>query len=132
MVFFALNSLSLRIIYNFTYRLSGNPEVAEKLTEKVLLMHPANNNCILLLKHAWEEFFQHYRHSELKGAEPIHQAFLALPPEQRCAVILRDILGYSYGQIGTVLNKSDSEAGNLISIGRQKITKSGKIPNIST
>ena len=114
----------LRIVYNFTYRLSGNAGIAEALTEKALFMHPANHNdVVLVLKQAWEEFINYYGCLDFKEEDPIQQALLSLSSEIRCAVILRDILGFSYGQIGTVLNKSDSEVARLIFLGRQEITK---------
>lgn len=52
----ALDSLCIKTIYNFTYRLSGNTEIAELLTEEVLLLHPGKNKddinarTILILK----------------------------------------------------------------------------------
>jgi len=122
----------LRLIYNFTYRLSGNTEVAKILTEKVLLINAGNHNDdIRLLKQAWEDFLQYYGHLDLKEVDPVQQLLLSLLPERRCAVILRDILGYSYGKIATVLNKSDLEVGELISVGRQEITKMDQKLNIT-
>lgn len=124
----------LRIIYNFTYRLSGNAGIAETLTEKVLLMRPANHNDdVLLLKQAWEDFLKYYGCLDFKGEDQTtQQVLLSLSSEIRCAVILRDILGFSYGQIGTVLNKSASKVAHLISLGRQEITRSGKKPKITS
>ena len=117
----------LRIIYNFTYRLSGNAGIAEALTEKALLMRPTNHNDdVLLLKQAWEDFFKYYGcldFPDSKEEDPTQQALLSLSSEIRCAVILRDILGFSYGQIGTVLNESASKTAHLISLGRREITK---------
>ncbi|MEL7563863.1 MAG: sigma factor-like helix-turn-helix DNA-binding protein [Dehalobacterium sp.] len=130
----SLHSLYLRITYNFAYRLSGSTEVAKKLTEKVILMHSNNQEIysdIILLKQAWKDFLIDYACLGLKGEDQVQQALLLLPPELRCAVILRDVLGYSYGQIAAVLNKSNSEVGNLISMGRQKITKYSKKANIT-
>jgi len=118
----------LRIIYNFTYRLSGNAGVAEALTEKVLLMRPANHNDdVLLLKQVWGDFLKYYGCLDFKGKDQTQQALLSLSSEVRCAVILRDILGLSYGQIGTVLNKSDSKVAHLISLGRQEIAKKTRL-----
>lgn len=112
------------LIYNFTYRLSGNRDVAGILTEKVLLTQTVNHhNDIILLKQAWEDFLVYYGHFDFKGEDVVQQAILFLPPEPRCAIILRDILGYSYGQIATILNKSNITVGNLISLARQEIAK---------
>jgi len=120
-----LDSLCIRTIYNFTYRLSGNSKVAEVLTEKVFLMHPGNHkDDVFLLKQAWGDFLKYYGCFEFKGEDPIQQSLLALAPELRCTLILRDILGYSYGQIAAILDKSEWEVARLISMGRRGITKS--------
>ena len=113
------------LIYNFTYRLSGNRDIAETLSEKVLLMQSANHhhNDVILLKQAWEEFLMYYGRFDFKGEDVVQQAVLSLPPEPRCAIILRDIFSYSYGQIASVLNKSEITVGNLISLARQEIIK---------
>lgn len=121
-----------RKVYNFTYRLSGNTGIAEILTEKVFLRCPANHkDDVILLKQAWERFLKYYGGLDLTGEDTVQQALLSLPPEIRCAIILRDILGYSYKQVASVLNKSELAAGNLISLGRRKITECGIRPNIS-
>jgi len=130
----SLHSLCLRIIYNFAYRLSGSIEVAKKLTEKVVLMHSnkqENHNEIIFLKQAWKDFLIDYACLGSKGEDQVQQALLLLPPELRCAVILRDVLGYSYEQIAVVLSKSNAEVGSLISMGRQKITNYSKKVNIT-
>ena len=118
----------LKIIYNFTYRLSGNTRVAEVLTEKVLLMQSANhhNGDVVLLKQAWNEFLKYDGSIDCKGENATQQTLLSLPPEMRCAIILRDVLGYSYRQIAAVLNISDLEVGKFIARGRQEITRTGK------
>ncbi|MCR4443503.1 MAG: hypothetical protein NUV48_15325 [Peptococcaceae bacterium] len=119
-----LDSLCIRTIYNFTYRLSGNTKVAEVLTEKVLLMHPGNHKDDgFLLKQAWGDFLKYYGCLEFKGEDPIQQSLLALAPELRCTLILRDILGYSYGQITHIMDKSEPEVARLISEGRREMRK---------
>lgn len=122
----------IRTIYNFTYRLSGNIKVAEALTEKVLLTHPdSHKEDVFLLKRTWEEFIKYYGYVEFKGEEPAQQALLALPPELRCTVVLRDILNYPYPQIADVLGRAEPEIARLISEGRRgmvkKITKNQNI-----
>jgi len=120
-----LDSLSIRTIYNFTYRLSGSTKVAEILTEKVLLTKPGNhNNDLFLLKQAWGDFLKYYGFLELKEEDPTQQSLLALSPESRCTLILHDILGYSYGQIAHIMDKSKLEVARLISMGRRGILNS--------
>lgn len=116
-----LHSLCLRTIYNFTYRLSGNTRIAEIITEKVLLKHANNHDDVFLLKQAWEYFLEYYGCLEFKGEEPIQQALLALQPELRCSVILRNIFDYSYPQISAILNITEIETSQLISEGIQEI-----------
>lgn len=112
------------LIYNFTYRLSGNRDVAGILTEKVLLTLPANqHNNMILLKQAWEDFLIYYGSFDFKGEDVLQQAILSLLPEPRCAIILRDIFGYSYRQIAVILNKSDAAVGSIISLARREIAK---------
>jgi len=117
-----LPALQVKVIYNFTYRLSGNTEVAAILTEKVFLRHASNHNdAIMLLKQAWEDFLEYYGCHNFTTDDPVHQALLSLPPEPRGAIILRDVLGYSYEQIAAILNKSGLELGRLIASGRRGI-----------
>lgn len=119
-----LDSLCLRTIYNFTYRLSGNTKVAEVLTEKVFLMYPGNHkDDVFLLKQAWGNFLQYPGCLEFKGEDPIQRSLLALAPELRCTLILRDILGYSYGQIAPIMDKPELEVACLISEGRREMKK---------
>jgi hypothetical protein len=118
-----LDNTCLKTVYTFTYRLSGNQKIAEKLTEKVLLKKPRHHDAVILLKLAWEKFFQYYGSVEFQGKCQTEQALLALSPESRSAVILRDMLGYSYRQIATILDKSETEAGRLIAEGRKAMRK---------
>lgn len=127
-----LHSLCISTIYNFTYRLSGNTNVAEVLTENVLLRQSGSHkDDVFLLKQAWQEFIKYYRGVDFKGEEPVQQALLALPPELRCSVILRSILGYSYREISIILDKPECEIGVLISEGIQKISRQINVPNIT-
>jgi len=111
----------LKLIYNFTYRLSGNVEIAQSLTEKVFLLKNSKYlDKISLVKCAWEKYLELNKSSYLTYDR--RQKMLAeLMPEARCAVILRDIMGYSYEQIGIVLNSSKEEVASYISAGRQGI-----------
>ncbi len=124
----------LETVYNFTYRLSGDRDVAEILTEKVFLTQPANRrrDDIVLLKQAWEDFLRYYGRFDFDGENMVQQSLLRLSPEIRCAVILRDILGYSYSQIAFVLDESELTVGRLISLARRDIKKRGIKQNISS
>jgi DNA-directed RNA polymerase specialized sigma24 family protein len=83
------------------------------------------------LKLAWEIFPKYYGCIDLKGEDLFQQALLSLPPELRCAVILRDIMGCSYQQIAVILDKSEAETAKLISMGRGQFVKLYKKPYIS-
>ncbi|MDD3851671.1 MAG: sigma factor-like helix-turn-helix DNA-binding protein [Firmicutes bacterium] len=121
-------SLHIKTVYNFSYRLSGNAEVAGVLTEKTFLNHRPKQDKLHLLKLAWEIFSKCYGCIDSKGEDPLQQALLSLPPELRCAVILRDIMGCSYHQIAVILGKSDFETAGLISKARAGLAKSyGKL-----
>lgn len=124
----------LETVYNFTYRLSGDRDIAEILTEKVFLTQPANRcrDDVVLLKQAWEDFLRYYGRFDFDGENIAQQALLPLSPEIRCAIILRDILGYSYSQIAFVLDESELAVGRLISLARRDIKKRGIKQNISS
>jgi len=146
--------LPVNIIYNFIYRMSGNEEVAGDLTKQVLLTGsdqdkylndhyqnpPQDFSCnketglraddtldLLLLKQSWQGL-KKYNGSwhSFRERDPVQKLLLSLSPEVRCAVILRDMMSYSYEQIAIVLNKPEREIGRLISLGRQEITASTK------
>lgn len=125
-----LSSLHIKTVYNFSYRLSGNEDTAGVLTEKVFLNHRSEQDKLHLLKLAWQTFSEYCGRSDLKGEDPFQQALLTLPPDLRCAVILRDIMGCSYHQIAVVLDKSDFETAGLISKARAQLGKSYRKLNI--
>lgn len=139
-----VNQLSIKRAYNFAYRMSGNTEVAKDVTEQALLMgihnyaynyncnnnNPGQNQDLNLLKQVWVLLIKTNGCIAIKEDSSVQQLLLSLSPEARCALILRDLLGYSYGQISAVINKSEIEIGRLISRGRQEIAKSVKKINI--
>lgn len=111
----------VKVLYNFTYRLSGNGEIAQVLTEEVLLLKERKYlDKVNLLKCAWEKYLELNKSQHLPQ-DRLQNALAVLIPEARCAVVLRDVLGYSYEQIGIVLNKSKQEVAAYISVGRQNI-----------
>ena len=119
-----LGSINLKTLYNFTYRLSGDMEIAKSLTEKALLScldEPSDE--VALLKWAWEKFLLTGNKALYPKQDGKENILSSLAPELRCAVILRDIIGYSYEQIGKVINKSKQEVATVISLGRQEIRK---------
>lgn len=122
-------SQELKTVYNFTYRLSGNREIAEVLTRKVFLESDRRKHEAHLLMMAWREFLQYYSFLDLQGESDIQKTLLALAPAKRSAVILRDMLGYPLEQIAFILKKTETEAVRLIAQGRQEITS--KRPEIT-
>lgn len=123
-----LYSLHIKTVYNFSYRLSGNEDTAGVLTEKVFLNHRSEQDKLHLLKLTWQTFSKYCGCPDPKGNDPFQQALLTLPPDIRCAVILRDIMGCSYHQISVVLDKSDFETADLISKARAELARSyGKL-----
>jgi hypothetical protein len=119
-----LSSLHIKTVYNFSYRLSGNEDTAGVLTEKVFLNHRSEQDKLHLLKLAWQTFSEYCGRADQKGKDPFQQALLTLPPDLRCAVILRDIMGCSYHQISVILDKSDFETAGLISKARAGLARS--------
>lgn len=119
------------IVYNFIFRLSGNTKIAEVLTQQVILTNHQKNRGLKLdlslLKQAWEGFRRYYGSLEFRGDDPVSQAILSLTPEKRCAVVLRDILGYSYGEIASVMDESAAQTARLISRGRRELAEARRI-----
>ncbi len=54
-------------------------------------------------------------------AEQIRQAILLLPAEQRAAVILRDVQGFSYEEVSSALQLNMNTVKSRISRGRQRL-----------
>ncbi len=126
----ALYPLHIKTIYNFSYRLSGNEEIAGILTEKIFLDYRfKQKDKFQLLKQTWEDFLKYYGCIDLKCQDTIQKILLSLPPKLRCAVILRDIMDCSYQQISIVLNQSDYEAAELVSRGREQFARLYKKSN---
>ena len=127
-----LYPIHIKTVYNFSYRLSGNADTAGVLTEKVFQNHRSEQDKLHLLKLAWEIFSEYYGCIDLESENPFQQALLSLPPDLRCAVILRDIMGCSYHQIAVILDKSDFETAGLISKARVALSKSYRKLNITS
>ncbi len=53
----------------------------------------------------------------------VRQAMDRLPGEQRTALLLRATEGFSYGEIGQQLNRSENHVKTLIYRGRQRMKK---------
>lgn len=122
----------LKTVFNFTYRLSGNMKIAQILTEKVMSEGSGeHNDDLIFLKQAWESFLKYYGHFDFQSEDLMQRALLSLSPELRCAIILRDIFGYSYNKIALVSNSHEAEVAQLIKLGRQEITKSVNGQNIT-
>lgn len=120
-----INEQHLNIIYTFAFRLSGNEKVAEKLTTNVFLEHytSGDKEILLLLKNLWQDFRESYGFLPLQGEKPAQKILLALPPELRSVVILKDIFGYRYEQIAAVLDIIPQEVSRMLTQGRQEMRK---------
>lgn len=55
--------------------------------------------------------------------EVVNRAVSILPPIQKSIVILRDLEGYSYNEIGEILDLSESQVKVYLFRGRRKIKK---------
>jgi hypothetical protein len=119
-----INEAHLKLIYSFTYRLSGKKKIAEKLTEKVFLTNlDLRKDELSLLKQAWQYFYKDYEPYEVNREDAIQQSLLAMAPAVRCVLILRDILGYSYAEIATIIEQRESEVAHFIHLGRHQISR---------
>lgn len=117
-----LDPACLSKIYNFAYRLSGNEKIAKNLTEQALFHYRTEqNNQVILLRQVWQKFLNFDQDRKFDEINNVQQALLSLPLECRSAVILRDILAYSYRDIALVLEISEREVSQLISAGRWRM-----------
>lgn len=120
----ALYDSSIRTVYNFAYRLSGNPGAARKLTEKALIKHidnPCDNSA--LFKQVWKDYLKYYQSEDIRGKDTIQQVLLALTPKLRCLLILRNVLGCSYPQISTILDMPEKEISIMMGKGIEVVRR---------
>tara|TARA_R110002072_G_scaffold302097_2_gene483822 strand:- start:1395 stop:1883 length:489 start_codon:yes stop_codon:yes gene_type:complete len=59
----------------------------------------------------------------LESNEVVERAVSILPPIQKSVILLRDLEGYSYKEIGDILGLSDSQVKVYLFRGRKKIKK---------
>ncbi|MFZ7101096.1 MAG: hypothetical protein ACOWWO_00360 [Peptococcaceae bacterium] len=117
-----MHSVEKKIIlaYQFCYRLCANPQIAEKITARVIMEKCGDDNLSLLRK-MWQEFLNYYGFLQFYAENDVQKVLLLLPPELRCGVILRDIFKYNYHDIAVVLAISPKEAQYIVAQGRTKI-----------
>lgn len=122
----------IKIIYNFTYRLSYNRKLAEKLTkrtiinylqQKVMFPSPQAKPILIMLKEAWHIFEREYGFTNHDSSNSIENAILQLKPEIRCTIVLRDIQGFTIEEIALVLSKNIFEVNSLIATGRNYLSR---------
>lgn len=61
--------------------------------------------------------------NSFESNEVVSRAVSILPPIQKSIIILRDLEGYSYNEIGEILNLSESQVKVYLFRGRRKIKK---------
>src|SRR5690606_28069375 len=61
--------------------------------------------------------------NSFESNEVVSRAVGILPPIQKSIIILRDLEGYSYNEIGEILNLSESQVKVYLFRGRRKIKK---------
>lgn len=61
--------------------------------------------------------------NSFESSEVVNRAVSILPPIQKSIVILRDLEGYSYKEIGEILDLSESQVKVYLFRGRRKIKK---------
>jgi len=114
--------------YKFAYRLCGNREAAEKLTELSTIAHYNQfQDDNLLLKTVWQEFIKYYSFLEFQEGTGVQKILLNLPAQLRCGVILKDIFKYDYSQIAHVLSITPQEVQKILAQGRRRVVASRKM-----
>ena len=61
--------------------------------------------------------------NSFEANEVVNRAVSILPPIQKSIVILRDLEGYSYEEVGEILDLSESQVKVYLFRGRRKIKK---------
>jgi RNA polymerase sigma factor (sigma-70 family) len=61
--------------------------------------------------------------NSFEANEVVNRAVSILPPIQKSIIILRDLEGYSYGEVGEILDLSESQVKVYLFRGRRKIKK---------
>ena len=61
--------------------------------------------------------------NSFEANEVVNRAVSILPPIQKSIIILRDLEGYSYNEIGEILDLSESQVKVYLFRGRRKIKK---------
>lgn len=61
--------------------------------------------------------------NSFEANEAVNRAVSILPPIQKSIIILRDLEGYSYGEVGEILDLSESQVKVYLFRGRRKIKK---------
>ncbi|TIP31684.1 MAG: RNA polymerase sigma factor, partial [Mesorhizobium sp.] len=62
------------------------------------------------------------------AAEASLAELMQLPPAQRCAVVLKDVLGHSLEEIGEILETSDMAIKGALQRGRESLRKLAASP----
>lgn len=123
---------NLTLLYNFTYRLTGNIHIAEAMTREVILSCPgAPDDAPPLLKAAWHRFLLCYSQTVFKSEDELQQRLLKLMPGERGILILRDILGLPLEVIAGITGYSAQEAAGLLAEGRRSLCRQ-KMPAANT
>ncbi|TPK95009.1 sigma-70 family RNA polymerase sigma factor [Mesorhizobium sp. B2-4-16] len=65
------------------------------------------------------------------AAEASLAQLMQLPPAQRCAVVLKDVLGHSLEEIGEILETSDTAIKGALQRGRESLRKLAAAPRIA-
>ncbi|BCV22631.1 sigma factor-like helix-turn-helix DNA-binding protein [Moorella sp. Hama-1] len=128
---------SLRKIYTLAYRLTGDGQAAAALAEEVCVrlgrrgVNPDSLNALPLrtFQEASSLYLRRYRHlpaanpAPADGAPAGQQALNALPPEERVAVILRDMFRLPLKELETILAWPRHEVGAALARGRRNLCR---------
>ncbi len=126
---------NLRKVYTLAYRLTGDGQTAASLAEEVCVhlasqgIRPDSLNALPLrtLQEAGSLYLRRYRHLPAAGPAPAggapagQQALNNLPPEERVAVVLRDMFRLPLPQLETTLAWPQQEVQAALARGRRNL-----------
>jgi len=124
----------LSLLYTAGFRLTGDHREAAGLVERAIGATGAEDGLYPALKELSRQYAggaetargrtvsAKSRSSVQSGREqPVQEALLRLPAGERLVVVLRDVLGLSYAEIGEVAGLDEPAVARLLASGRRRL-----------
>lgn len=121
------------LLYTAGFRLTGDHQEAASLVEGAVSMATGEDRPHAYLKMLCQEHVKRIEKARDKIISPLHvpsgfqagreqlvqDALLCLPARERLVVVLRDVLGLNYAEIGKVADLDEPAVSRLLAAGRK-------------